>query len=56
LYAPISASLVIDPLDADLAAAVEAEGMRAIVTPSVMTTPEIGTQLATAVLGAALDQ
>jgi LPPG:FO 2-phospho-L-lactate transferase len=53
LYAPIAGTLVIDPLDAGLAAAVEAEGMRAVVTPSVMSTPEIGTQLATVVLGAA---
>ena len=53
LYAPIAGTLVIDPLDEDLAAAVEAEGMRAVVTPSVMSTPEIGTQLATVVLGAA---
>jgi LPPG:FO 2-phospho-L-lactate transferase len=53
LYAPIAGTLVIDPLDADLAPAVEAEGMRAVVTPSVMSTPEIGTQLATVVLGAA---
>ena len=29
LYAPIAAALVIDPVDADLAAAVEAAGMRA---------------------------
>jgi len=52
LYAPIAGTLVIDPLDADLGEAVEAEGMRAVVTPSVMSTPEVGRQLATAVLAA----
>ena len=39
LYAPIAATLVIDPADAALAATVEAAGMRALVVPSVMTTP-----------------
>ena len=53
LYASIAGTLVIDPVDADLAEAVEAQGMRAVVTPSVMSTPEIGRQLATAVLRAA---
>jgi LPPG:FO 2-phospho-L-lactate transferase len=53
LYAPISAALVIDPVDAHLADAVEAEGMRAIITPSVMTSPEIGAELARTVLSAA---
>ena len=44
LYAPIAGTLVIDPVDAHLADAVEAEGMRAVVTPSVMSTPEIGSR------------
>lgn len=52
LYAPVAAALVIDPADADLAAAVEAEGMRAVVTPSVMSTPTIAHDLARAVLAA----
>jgi len=56
LYAPIAGTLVIDPVDADLADLVEAEGMRALVTPSVMSTPEIGRQLASAVLRAGLAQ
>jgi len=55
LYAPIAATLVIDPVDADLADAVEAAGMRAVITPSVMSTPEIGAQLARAALDAASD-
>ena len=46
LYAPIAGTLVIDPVDADLAGAIEAEGMRAVVTPSVMSTPQIGAELA----------
>jgi len=56
LYAPIAGTLVIDPVDADLADVVEAEGIRAVVTPSVMSTPEIGSQLADAVLRAGLRQ
>ena len=53
LYAPIAASLVIDPVDAYLATAVEAEGVRAIVIESVMSSPEIAAALARATLGAA---
>lgn len=53
LYAPIAATLVIDPVDAHLVADVEAAGMRAVVTQSVMSTPEIGHQLARATLAAA---
>ena len=52
LYAPIAAALVIDPVDADRAAEVEAAGMRAVVTPSVMTTPELAADLARATIGA----
>jgi LPPG:FO 2-phospho-L-lactate transferase len=53
LYAPIAATLVIDPVDAHLADAVEAAGMRPVITPSVMSTPEIGAALARAALHAA---
>ena len=53
LYAPIAGTLVIDPVDAHLAAAVEALGMRAVVTPSVMSTPAIGHELARQTLAAA---
>ena len=56
LYAPIAATLVIDPVDAHLAAAVEDAGMRAVITPSVMSSPEIGSQLATVALRAASPQ
>ena len=46
LYAPIASVLVIDEQDAALAPAVEAEGMRCIVTNTIMSTPEITTALA----------
>ena len=39
LYAPIASALVIDPVDAELAGAVAAAGMRPVVAPSVMSTP-----------------
>lgn len=53
LYAPIAGTLVIDPVDAHLAAAVEQAGMRAVITPSVMSTPDIGHELARRTLAAA---
>lgn len=53
LYRDIAATLVIDPADAHLAGAVEAEGMHCVVVPSVMTTPEVGAKLALTVLAAA---
>ena len=46
LYAPIASVLVIDPVDADLADDVEALGMRCVVTPSVMSTPDRARELA----------
>jgi LPPG:FO 2-phospho-L-lactate transferase len=46
MYAPIASVLVIDPLDAHLEGEVESTGMRCVVTPSVMSTPEIARQLA----------
>ena len=46
LYAPICSTLVIDYADAHLAAAVEAQGMRCIVTNTIMRSPEIAGQLA----------
>ena len=53
LYAEIAATLVIDPIDAHLAGAVEAAGMRVVITPSVMSSPEIGHELARQTLAAA---
>ncbi len=53
LYAPIASTLVIDPIDAALADEVEAEGMTCVVTPSVMSTPDIARTLAEVTLAAA---
>jgi LPPG:FO 2-phospho-L-lactate transferase len=50
LYAPIASTLVIDTVDAAHAAAVEAAGMRCVVTGTVMSTPEIAAALARATL------
>jgi LPPG:FO 2-phospho-L-lactate transferase len=46
LYAPIASTLVIDSIDADHAAAVEAAGMRCVVTETVMSSPAVARQLA----------
>jgi LPPG:FO 2-phospho-L-lactate transferase len=50
LWAPYAATLIIDPADAGDADQVEAAGMRAVVTPSVMSSPEIARGLALAAL------
>jgi LPPG:FO 2-phospho-L-lactate transferase len=52
LYAGVAATLVIDPADAHLADDVEAAGMRALVTPSVMSVPGVAARLARQVLAA----
>lgn len=52
LYAPIAATLVIDDADADLAAAVEAEGLRCVVAPTIMRGPKEAAALAQVVLAA----
>ena len=44
LYRSIAATLVIDPADEPLAGAVEATGMRCVVTPSVMTTLDVASR------------
>jgi LPPG:FO 2-phospho-L-lactate transferase len=51
LYAPLAATLVVDDADAALAPAVEAAGMRCVVTPTVMRGPAEAAALAMAVLG-----
>ncbi len=43
LYAPWVGTLVVDEADAAHAPAIEAEGMRCVVTPTVMSTPERAT-------------
>lgn len=53
LYRSIAGTLVIDPVDAALADAVEAEGMRCVVTPSIMSTPDVARALAETTLAAA---
>ena len=52
LYAPFTGTLVVDEADADLAAAVEAEGLRCVVTPTVMHGVPEAAALAEAVLTA----
>lgn len=52
LYRDLASVLVIDTADAELAPAVEDEGMRCIVTDTVMRTPEVSAALATTVLSA----
>jgi LPPG:FO 2-phospho-L-lactate transferase len=50
IYAPIAGTLVIDPADAELAEAVSAAGLRPVIAPSVMSTPEAAAALAVAAL------
>ena len=53
LYASLAGTLVVDEADAALAAAVEAEGMRCVVAPTVMRGRAEAAALARVVLGAA---
>ena len=50
IYAPLAATLVIDEADAALAPAVEAEGMRCVVAPTIMRGPAEAAALAKVVL------
>jgi LPPG:FO 2-phospho-L-lactate transferase len=50
LYAPIASTLVIDEADADLASKVEAEGLRCVVAPTIMSDPAAAAALARLVL------
>jgi LPPG:FO 2-phospho-L-lactate transferase len=50
LYAPFCSTLVIDEVDAPLAGAVEHEGMRCVVAPTVMSSPARAAGLAEVVL------
>lgn len=52
MYAPICGTLIIDTADAHLADAVEAQGMRCVVTKTVMSTSEAAKQLAQITIGA----
>jgi LPPG:FO 2-phospho-L-lactate transferase len=49
-YRDIAGTLVIDTVDADLADAVRAEGLRCIVTDTIMKTPEIAAELSATIL------
>jgi LPPG:FO 2-phospho-L-lactate transferase len=53
LYAPWVGTLVVDVADAHHAGAVEAEGLRCVVTPTVMDSPQRAEELARAVIDAA---
>jgi LPPG:FO 2-phospho-L-lactate transferase len=53
LWAPYASTLVVDVSDADLAPAVEAEGLRCVVAPTVMTGPEEAAALGRVVLDGA---
>jgi LPPG:FO 2-phospho-L-lactate transferase len=50
LYAPLAATLVVDDADDPSAAAVEAEGMRCVVAPTIMRGPDEAAALAEVVL------
>jgi LPPG:FO 2-phospho-L-lactate transferase len=52
IYAQLAATLVIDTADAELVDAVEAEGMRCVVAPTIMSDPTASAEVARAVLGA----
>ena len=54
LYAPWAGTLVVDTADAGRAAEVEAEGVRCIVAPTVMSSPERSADLARVVIDAAI--
>jgi LPPG:FO 2-phospho-L-lactate transferase len=53
LYAHLASTLVVDEADAALAGAVEAEGLRCVVAPAIMSSREAAATLAKAVLAAA---
>jgi LPPG:FO 2-phospho-L-lactate transferase len=52
LYRDVASVLVVDSVDEALAPAVEAEGMRCVVTPTVMSDPEVAADLARTTIGA----
>lgn len=51
LYAPIASTLVVDLVDADLVDHVEAEGMRCVVTSTVMSSTAVAESLASVTVG-----
>ncbi len=53
LYAPLAGTIVIDRADADLVPAIEAEGLRCVVAPTIMSGPAESAALARIVIDAA---
>ena len=53
LYAPVCATLVVDARDADRVAEVEREGVRCVVTDTIMSTPSVAAALAEVTVRAA---
>jgi len=51
MWAPLAATLVVDEADAALAPAVEEEGVRCVVAPTIMRSPTEAAALAQVVLG-----
>lgn len=45
-YRDLASALVVDPVDADQVTSIEQEGLRAVVTPTVMSEPGVGRSLA----------
>ncbi len=54
LYRDLASTLVVDTADAALTEAVEAEGMACMVTPTIMTTVDVATDLCRSILSAGL--
>ncbi|MBK5223035.1 MAG: hypothetical protein JJE52_09190 [Acidimicrobiia bacterium] len=54
VYAELAGTLVIDEADGELRSAVEAEGVRCVVTPTIMSVSGVPAALARTVLSAAL--
>ena len=52
IYAPLAATLIVDEADADQVGAVEAEGLRCVVAPTIMRGPDEAAALARSVLAA----
>lgn len=52
IYAPVASALIIDEADRESVAAVEAEGLRCVVAPTIMSGPAEAAELAQAVLAA----
>ncbi len=51
LYSDVAATLVIDTVDADLAPAIEAEGVKVRITDTLMSTPDVSANLGRVTLG-----